>query len=157
MVDPILSSIYSLRSATTELNQTSDRAAQIVQQVEEFLRQSSIGVSARVQFDGPSPTMQVLQVNSGQVALCGYLEYVRIGESYRLAVARYEGSRRVELKPWSDCSRGDKTASLPKLQELVIALGKAVEEQVTKARRATDSAAAVLDALKQSEVGKRNA
>jgi len=151
MSDNLPASLWKLRDSAAQLNQLTDQANNTVKEVENFLnRECSVGVQASVRVQ-ESPLVD--QEGEPVGTSVQFLEYRRVGGTYRIAVVwgtdLDPGDERV--KAWSDCPRDEKLETIEKLPELIEAIAAALDEKVETARRATQSVSTLLKALRGKE------
>ena len=132
--------LAKLKNRADELNSITDQTADMVRDVEDFLSiECSIGFKASVTY------------TSTIFGLKNSLEYVRIGKSFRIAVAgnpiMNALSKNQDAKAWSDCSRAEKVESIQHLPVLIEAITKKVEEEVATAEAAAITVSEVLRSL----------
>jgi hypothetical protein len=136
MSDDLSGAVERLRSSTMRLNHLCDQAAQIVRDVEQFLEDSRVGLSASVSI-GYGAWSDVADEPDWE----DRLEYRRLeGGKYRIASVRYYMTTSPplpdEVRPWSECTRDEKVDSLAILPELVVELAKSAEDRASKAEKA---------------------
>ena len=132
--DQPTAAMTKLKISANRLNSLTDKAAATVRGLEHFLAiECSIGFNAFVEVTINPDTNSTI-----------YLEYMRIGSQYRIAVVENDDEGIVLIqKAWSDCSRDIKMETIVKLPDLIqsisdkvesdVALAEAAEEGITKA------------------------
>lgn len=144
MSDSISSAMSTLKNSADKLNTITNKAASTVKNIEAFLSsECSIGFNERV----------LIKKNDFSST---YLEYRRVGSNFRITVTNSSNTNTIltkkeTVKAWSDCSRDIKIESLEKLPDLIIAITKHVEKEITKADVARNTAMQVLNSLKGKE------
>ncbi len=131
------SALAKLKDSADELNSITDQTADMVRDIEEYLSiECSIGFDLSIVFENkPGGTTKKS------------LEYRRIGQNYRIAVcveSIYAASS-MKSKAWSDCNRDLKIKSIQHLPDLIEAITKKVEDDIS---RAEESATTVADVFK---------
>jgi hypothetical protein len=130
MADELSLAIERLRTSTQRLNKITDEIAKHVKQVELFLEEVGVGISARTLIKNlPDETPMFLEYR-----------YLPSGK-FRIAVVWTTLTEEGEYcdhgeRAWSECSREVKLESFVKLPELLNELIKSVDQQVGEAEKA---------------------
>lgn len=144
MADELSGAVERLRRSTEHLNHLCDQAALLIRDVEAFLEESRVGLSASVSIyfgawaeEADSPDWE------------NRLSYRRVdGGKFRIVYERnfieHPTGRVDEVRPWSECTRDEKLDSLAKLPELLVELAKLAEERAIKAEKALASVGSLL-------------
>lgn len=144
MRNSLSKALSQVQHSAKRLNQLTEKANQTVKEVERFLlERCSVGIPASVfvsKTDSPDPIVTSLQ-------------YCRVGSRYRIViVTRTEMTKAMQdAKPWSDCSREEKLDTIGKLPELMVALGKRIDEKIAVAEKGLDEVSEVLQSLSEME------
>lgn len=151
MPDNLGMAVEKLRASAHRLNTICDTAAQLMKDVEDFLEECHVGVSASVSLgygachpEADTPDWE------------DFLSYRRSESGkFRLVVVRkdVEPPHEEEFRAWSECSRDEKIASLARLPDLLIELSKLVNEKTDKAQQAMAAVAPLLGTVKKRKVG----
>jgi hypothetical protein len=139
VVAPDLAQALSvLRKSTSELNQLTDRGSELVRMVEAELERQSIGITAQV---------LVKEYEDDFTAML--LGYVYANDKLRVSLLWAErGDDSPLIRPWAECSRDEKLASLEFLPALLLKLADQVEQRISPARSAVEQSEVAL-ALRQ--------
>jgi hypothetical protein len=151
MTDDLSVAIKRLRTSSQRLNQISDEAAQLIQDIEQFLEETRVGVSATVQigYGASSP-------NADSPDWADLLSYRRLNSGkFRVAFVRQdvESSHEGTVRPWSECTRDEKLQSLEKLPELLVELANQIEERTIRAEQVLSIVNASLQLPKKKKGG----
>src|SRR5436190_24368588 len=108
MPDDLSVAVERLRTSTQRLNTICDGAAQLIRDVEAFLEESHVGISAWV---------EVKRLDDGHDATRVMMSYKRhTSGKFRILITYVpewaEGDDDVHPRPWSECGREDKLDSL---------------------------------------------
>lgn len=151
MADDLSVAIERLRTSVNRLNAISDSAAQTVRDLEQFLDEAHVGLSARVEIndnaDEPSQHRSVMSLAYSPTASGKF----RIG--VELAPAWIEKPGDVVFRPWSECSRVEKLLSFEKMPSLVLELANRVEVFARSAESTVTSINASLPLPKKRKGG----
>src|SRR5262245_7208702 len=125
MPDDLSVAIETLRTSTQKLNEICDNAATVIRDVETFLDESHVGISAHVD-------VKKIQGEDGSTWVT--LSYDRHSTGkFRILVNTIPSWAQeqddVKVRPWAECSRDDKLDSLEKLPALLVELAKQIEER----------------------------
>jgi hypothetical protein len=149
MADDLSVAIERLRTSTERLNSICDTAAQTVRDVEAFLEDARVGVSARVSlgWGHDSPHTQESEWESS-------LEYRRIKTGkFRIACVQHYPALPPDegmiVRPWSECTRDEKLESFEKLPELLVELSNLVNERASKAEKTVAAVSSLLPKKKK--------
>lgn len=128
MADSLSNAAGKLRESAARLNRLTDEAGVMVKRVEEFLgEECSVGIRAFVNIRQGSESGEESQ----------WLEYRRVGSRFRIAVVwgcnDDPGPENEIVKPWSDCSREDKLATIKKLPDLISEVAKKLDRNIAEA------------------------
>jgi hypothetical protein len=133
MADELSATFERLRTSTQRLNNITDLAAQAIKDVEWFLEESGVGMtaSALIHYTGHPDAEPEGWVN---------LEYRRVpGGKFRIAVVRVRNREREpeeeSVRPWPECTREEKLESFQQLPALLAALTERIEERVAAAEK----------------------
>lgn len=111
MADELSDAVERLRTSAERLNRISDQAAELVRDVERFLEESRVGVSASVHISYGASDPDAVEAEWED-----RLEYRRLDSGkFRIAVSRtYENAppEEEEVRAWSECTRDQKLESL---------------------------------------------
>jgi hypothetical protein len=151
MADDLSVAFERLRTSTQRLNALTDTAAQLIRDVEGFLEDCHVGVSATISLgygaagpDADAPDWEDL------------LSYRRLGSGkFRLVLIRKfcDPSEVPSVRSWSECSRDEKIESLAKLPELLVELSNRVNEKTDKAEQVLAVVAPQLPSAKKRKGG----
>lgn len=130
----LASAVGRLRTSTARLNSLTDKVADLVREVEDFLNvECSVGITASVKIE---------EDGDENGSWWEYLEYDRCGDRFRIIVRSghdYDGPAEDSEKPWVECSRETKLKAAEKLPQLLIAIADAVDEKIETAQAAKES------------------
>lgn len=143
MSTDISASIEKVRQSTGLLNHLTDKMGAVVLEVEGFLnKECSAGIRA-------DTTIRSEETEYGDTWFQA-LSYRRVGSRYRIAVVTGDAGDPDDwtIKPWSDCDRETKIASIAKLPALMEEIAKAVDSTVASAEENVDAALQILQAIK---------
>src|SRR5262245_24488151 len=124
MANALAQSLARVRTSANRLNQLTDDAARTVREVEDLLRECSVGIEAWVVVDQPPQVSEEFKS----------LGYSRWGQQFRIVVAhgREDDPTDATVKPWSDWDRATKLESIEKLPELIEAIVKEVDSRISR-------------------------
>lgn len=142
MPDNLSGAVERLRTSAQRLNTICDTAAQVIREVESFLEESHVGVSAWVELSRVDVT------GEGDHDIMG-LSYRRYkANKFRIVVVKIPAGASsdadVSERPWSECTRDEKLDSLEKLSELLVTLAKNVDERTVRAEQAVTAVSSLL-------------
>ena len=144
MTDSLVEAVDKLRRSSARLNQLTDEANRIVQEVENFLnKECSVGVFARV------------VVSAGEVDE-QYLQYCRVGSRYRIAVVWITESGGpddldVSVRPWSECPRDEKLDTIKSLPFLIVEIAKNLDKRIIDTEKTAATVSQVLRTLQHKK------
>ena len=140
-MDDLQQAVAKLRALSPRLNNAVDQAHRVVTQIEEFLvHECQVGVQADV------PVIY----NDKGVAIT-LLRYGRVEGKFRIALTNTDGDARFITRPWVDCDRSEKLASFPGLPKLLMAITKALEQQISATTTTSNTVSQLLSALGNEE------
>jgi inorganic pyrophosphatase len=150
MADDLSVAVERLRTSTQQLNTLSDSAAKVIREVEQFLEECHVGVSAWV---------EVKRIDVADESRCFstvLLSYQRHKSGkFRIVLVTTpfdaHGPDAVIVCPWSECSRDDKIESLGKLPDLLVELSERVNEKTQMAEQALAAVGSLLRAVTKRE------
>lgn len=129
--------VSKLRSLSPQLNAAVVEADRVVALVERFLAQEcSLGVEAEVP----------LHYNDKGKAVT-LLRYASVNGTFRISVTHTDGSTHFVTRPWSECDRNQRLVSFSALPKLLIAVAKAVEQQIASTTSTVGTVGQIISAL----------
>jgi hypothetical protein len=141
MSDDLSVAVERLRTSTQHLNSICDAAAKVIRDVESFLEECHVGVSAYVEMH------RVDETGMGHYSIEG-LSYNRYNGKFRICTyyvpCDASGPEDEVERPWSESSRDEKLGSLEFLPQLIVEIAKNVEERKDKAEKAINAVTAFL-------------
>jgi len=147
MSKDLSASIENLHNTSSKLNELSDRLSATVQAIETTLGKTySLGLPANVKVES--------KTDEGGLTTVQFLGYERIGSKFRLSVtwASDYDPENPTVKPWSDCARDIKLATIQKLPELIESISKRSDDSIEALISANKIAEEVLISLAGVEV-----
>ena len=139
MVNDLRQAVNKLRALAPQLNSAVEEATRVVQVVERFLAQEcQLGVEADI---------PVTYNDKGKAVLM--MRYGPVDGAYHIALTHSDGDARFVTCPWLKCDRAEKLASFPALPKLLMAVAKAVEQQITSTSATVATVSQIMSALAQ--------
>ena len=129
--------VAKLRALSPKLNSAVDQAQRVVLQIEHFLVHEC---QVAIQADVP------VAYNDKGVAIT-LLRYGRVDGKFRIALTSTDGDCRFLSRSWTDCDRNEKLSSFPLLPKLVLAVTKAVEDQINATTKTSKTVSTLMGAL----------
>jgi hypothetical protein len=151
MADDLSVAVERLRTSAQRLNEITDAAAQLVKDVETFLEEARVGLSAAVSI-GPGFSTPDADAPDWEDSL----SYRRLASGkFRLVIVRKycNPSEPTSVRAWSECSRDEKIESLAKLPELLVELSNRVNDKTDKAEQVLAVVAPQLPTVKKRKGG----
>ena len=153
MTKELKAHVERIRKLSPKLNETTDQAARIVEQVEKFLGdECSVGISASAGFKRGTVIADDEYIRSWSA-----LVYERISGKFRIGVAvetyrvddrdEFVSDISREVTVWSSADRETKLAAFEKLPDLLEEIADKAEKATVNVAGAAKSAEAVLKAL----------
>lgn len=136
--------LMRIEETAKQLNALCDQAGESVKHLEAFLAKAHVGVHASAKIWDKSDEYEP-------------------GESHGISYGKYGSSFRVYLywadpieqhtttKPWAECKREDKLASLPFLGQLLEKIGVSLSEKVAEAEKALEAIATFTKSRAENE------
>ena len=142
----LAASLASVRDAADRLNKMTDRAAETVRRVEEFLgERCSVGVTASV-------LVSEEDAQDFPTTWTTNLAYAWTNNGLRIVVSVYsEHDGRTDVKTWAECSRDVKLATVKKLPDLLTAIADEINKRISDAEDAIGTIDEVFNALKTGQ------
>lgn len=148
MSKDISETLARVRESAAKLNQLCDQAAESVRRLEEFLaKECSVGIEAEVNvshYDDES--------HAESLDLC----YGRWGDRFRVLLRWYDSSscsspsdNGVTAKPWAECKRDEKLATVALLTDLISAIEENLDTRIKKAEAAISGIANLTSAARK--------
>jgi hypothetical protein len=148
-MEELKKAVDKLRDSTRRLNEATDKAGAIINEVEAML--ASIGV-------GRYGCAIVSADHNHEHGISVYtsLVYARIAGKYRIGVewGHSDDPESNTLKPWAECSREEKLQSFAKLPDLLEKLSAEVDQDVTSAVSTVESVSKVVAPVLLKREGK---
>lgn len=136
-MDELQQAIAKLRSLSPRLNSAVEQAQRVVLQVEHFLvHECQLAVQAEVP----------VSYNDKGVAVT-LLRYGRVNGKFHISLTQTDGDARFVHRAWIDADRSEKLTSFPALPKLLLAITKAVENQITATTATTQTVSNLMSAL----------
>jgi hypothetical protein len=136
-MDDLQLAVAKLRALSPKLNNAVDQAQRVVSQLERFLAdECQVSIVAEV------PVVY----NDKGVAVT-LLRYGRIDGKFRISLTHTDGDARFVSRAWTECDRSEKLASFSLLPKLILAVTKAVEQQIIATTQASKTVSALIVAL----------
>lgn len=129
--------VAKLRALSPKLNSAVDQAQRVVLQIEHFLAHEC---QVAIQADVP------VAYNDKGVAIT-LLRYGRVDGKFRIALTSTDGDCRFVSRSWTECDRNEKLSSFPLLPKLVLAVTKAVEDQINATTKTSKTVSTLMGAL----------
>ncbi|HSU68146.1 MAG TPA: hypothetical protein VLJ39_14810, partial [Tepidisphaeraceae bacterium] len=129
--------VAKLRALSPKLNSAVDQAQRVVLQIEHFLVHEC---QVAIQADVP------VAYNDKGVAVT-LLRYGRVDGKFRICLTSTDCDSRFVSRAWTECDRSEKLASFPLLPKLVLAVTKAVENQINATNQTTNTVSTLMSAL----------
>lgn len=127
--------LVRIEETAKQLNVLCDQAGESVKRLEGFLAQAHVGVHASVKIWDTSD-----EYGPGDSHGISYGKY---GTSFRVYLYwDVPEDQQTTTKPWAECKREDKLASLPFLGKLLEKIAEVLSEKVTEAEQALAAIAA---------------
>jgi len=141
-MDELQQAVAKLRTLSPKLNSAVEQAQRVVLQVEHFLaHECQLAVQAEVP----------VAYNDKGVAVT-LLRYGRVNGKFHIALTQPDGDARFVSRAWVDCDRNEKLASFPALPRLLLAVTKAVENQINSTSATTHTVSSLMSALDGSGI-----
>jgi hypothetical protein len=129
--------VAKLRALSPKLNSAVEQAQRVVIQIEHFLaHECQVAIQAEVP----------VAYNDKGVAVT-LLRYGRVDGKFRIALTSTDGDSRFVSRAWTECDRSEKLASFAMLPKLVLAVTKAVEDQINATTKTTKTVGTLMAAL----------
>jgi hypothetical protein len=129
--------VAKLRALSPKLNRAVDQAQRVVLQIEHFLaHECQVAIQAEVP----------VAYNDKGVAVT-LLRYGRVEGKFRIALTSTDGDCRFVSRAWTECDRSEKLSSFTFLPKLVLAVTKAVEEQINATTKTSKTVSTLMGAL----------
>lgn len=129
--------VAKLRALSPKLNSAVDQAQRVVLQIEHFLaHECQVSIHAEVP----------VAYNDKGVAVT-LLRYGRVEGKFRIALTSTDGDSRFVSRAWTECDRNEKLSSFTFLPKLVLAVTKAVEEQINATTKTSKTVSTLMGAL----------
>lgn len=139
-MNDLTQAISRLRALSPQLNAAVIEADRVVTLVERFLvNECGLGVEAEVP----------LHFNDKGKAVT-LLRYASCNGAFRIAVTHTDGSTHFVTRPWSQCDRNQRLISFAALPKLLLAILKAVEQQIASTTNTAGTVGQIISALGQS-------
>ena len=136
-MDELQQAVAKLRTLSPKLNSAVEQAQRVVLQVEHFLaHECQLAVQAEVP----------VGYNDKGVAVT-LMRYGRVNGKFHIALTQTDGDARFVSRAWVDCDRNEKLASFPALPRLLLAVTKAVENQINSTSATTHTVSSLMAAL----------
>jgi hypothetical protein len=120
-----------------KLNSAVDQDQRVVLQIEHFLaHECQVSIQAEVP----------VAYNDKGVAVT-LLRYGRVEGKFRIALTSTDGDSRFVSRAWTECDRSEKLSSFTFLPKLVLAVTKAVEEQINATTKTSKTVSTLMGAL----------
>lgn len=129
--------VAKLRALSPKLNSAVDQAQRVVLQIENFLAHEC---QVSIQADVP------VAYNEKGVAVT-LLRYGRVDGKFRIALTSTDGDSRFVSRAWTECDRSEKLSSFTFLPKLVLAVTKAVEDQINATTKTSKTVSTLMGAL----------
>jgi hypothetical protein len=129
--------VAKLRALSPKLNSAVDQAQRVVLQVEHFLAyecQVAIQAEVPVTYNDKGIAVQLLR-------------YGRVDGKFRVALVNTDGDCRFVSRAWTECDRSEKLGSFSLLPKLVLAVTKAVEDQINATTKTSKTVGTLMAAL----------
>jgi hypothetical protein len=141
-MDELQQAVAKLRTLSPKLNSAVEQAQRVVLQVEHFLaHECQLAVQAEVP----------VAYNDKGVAVT-LMRYGRVNGKFHIALTQTDGDARFVSRAWVDCDRNEKLASFPALPRLLLAVTKAVENQINSTSATTHTVSSLMAALDGSGI-----
>ena len=141
-MDELQQAVAKLRTLSPKLNSAVEQAQRVVLQVEHFLaHECQLAVQAEVP----------VGYNDKGVAVT-LMRYGRVNGKFHIALTLTDGDARFVSRAWVDCDRNEKLASFPALPRLLLAVTKAVENQINSTSATTHTVSSLMAALDGSGI-----
>jgi hypothetical protein len=129
--------VAKLRALSPKLNNAVDQAQRVVLQIEHFLaHECQVAIQAEVP----------VAYNDKGVAVT-LLRYGRVDGKFRIALTSTDGDCRFVSRAWTECDRSEKLSSFTFLPKLVLAVTKAVEDQINATTKTSKTVSTLMGAL----------
>lgn len=129
--------VAKLRALSPKLNSAVDQAQRVVLQIEHFLaHECQVAIQAEVP----------VAYNDKGIAI-QLLRYGRVEGKFRVALVNTDGDSRFVSRAWTECDRSEKLASFAVLPKLVLAVTKAVEDQINATTKTSKTVGTLMAAL----------
>ena len=136
-MDDLQLAVAKLRALSPKLNSAVDQAQRVVLQIEHFLaHECQVAIQAEV------PVVY----NDKGIAVT-LLRYGRVDGKFRVCLTNTDGDARFVSRAWTECDRAEKLASFTCLPKLVLAVTKAVENQINATTATSNTVSSLMAAL----------
>ena len=140
MTNDLRQAVNKLRALSPQLNSAVLEADRVVEVVERFLvEECGLGVEAEVP----------LQYNDKGKAVT-LLRYTPCNGTFRIALTNTDGMTHFVTRPWIECDRNERVTSFAVLPKLLIAIAKAVEQQIASTNNTAATVGQIMSALGMS-------
>lgn len=129
--------VAKLRALSPKLNSAVDQAQRVVLQIENFLAHEC---QVSIQADVP------VAYNDKGIAVT-LLRYGRVDGKFRIALTSTDGDSRFVSRAWTECDRSEKLSSFTFLPKLILAVTKAVEDQINATTKTSKTVSTLMGAL----------
>jgi uncharacterized protein Yka (UPF0111/DUF47 family) len=143
MADPLSDAIEELRRSSARLNEITDKAAETVRRIEDFLNdECSLGIEASV---------KTKEEQDDGLFYSRLLAYRRYGAKYRIVVEEEDTScpDPWTIKAWSDCTREVKLETFPWLPELIKKIAAEVDKTIKEAEQVSQTVTQMVQSLQK--------
>jgi hypothetical protein len=136
-MDDLQLAVAKLRALSPKLNSAVEQAQRVVIQIEHFLvHECQVAIGAEV------PVVY----NDKGIAVT-LLKYGRVEGKFRICLTNTDGDSRFVSRAWTECDRSEKLASFGCLPKLLLAVTKAVENQINSTTQTSNTVTTLMSAL----------